>query len=361
MVDKMLADVLRKTRRNCARRGLLLRPDVIPQSLARIVDGRRVSLTPFKGLARSTWRTWPAGSRAAARTPRPGLRAARTRLLEGSRVRPWRGRSCATSRGRAPGPSSSRTCGCRGGEQIEAGYGYFVPDFEGALCRDGGLRGAGGGDDSVGRRRRLDVASIATGVYWKPLGLIDGGAGVVAAHVDASFPLTPHNVPAGQRRSQVKGIELGTRFWGCSSESETWTAAITRSSRRFVTVILEGFNCHNSSDACGGNARRGARPRPSLSDDSASRASATSGSTVAGASCGRVLQRPRTSSLLFHELSPASTPLGWCRTRLSLGVVAVRAIIRTTKLASVDISRGWCCRGPMLPASDSNSRAPRAA
>ena len=106
LVDKMLADVSSKDAAIVHAEACSLRPDVIPKSLARIVDGRRVSLTPFKGLARSNLAyvaCWLEGGRTDAKAEVQGRtrrRAASTRACPERSL-------CATSRGRAPGPSSN--------------------------------------------------------------------------------------------------------------------------------------------------------------------------------------------------------------------------------------------------------------
>jgi hypothetical protein len=172
MVDKMLADV--SSLRQAAivhAEACSLRPDVIPKSLERIVDGRRVSLAPFKGLARSNLAyvaCWLEGGRtdAKAGSSRQDTTAGGVHACVPGAVAL---RDIARPRARAQ--LKSYLWGAKANRLRR--YGYFVPDFEGALCRDGACAAPAGdeilSDVDVG----LDVASIEDRVLLAALGLIE--------------------------------------------------------------------------------------------------------------------------------------------------------------------------------------------
>ena len=172
LVDKMLADVA--TLKHAAivhAEACSLRPDVIPKSLTRIVDGRRVSLTPFKGLARSNLAyvaCWLEGGRtdAKAGSSRQDTTAGGVHACVPGAVAL---RDIARPRARAQ--LKSYLWGAKANRLRR--YGYFVPDFEGALCRDGACAAPAEdeilSDVDVG----LDVASIEDRGLLEALGLIE--------------------------------------------------------------------------------------------------------------------------------------------------------------------------------------------
>ena len=172
LVDKMLADVsVLKSAAIVHAEACSLRPDVIPKSLERIVDGRRVSLTPFKGLARSNLAyvaCWLEGGRtdAKAGSSRQDTTAGGVHACVPGAVAL---RDIARPRARAQ--LKSYLWGAKANRLRR--YGYFVPDFEGALCRDGACAAPAEdeilSDVDVG----LDVASIEDRGLLEALGLIE--------------------------------------------------------------------------------------------------------------------------------------------------------------------------------------------
>ncbi len=159
LVDRMLQDVSSlKSAAVVHAEACSLRPHVIPNSLERIVDGRRVSLAPFKGLARSNLAyiaCWLEGGRTDAKagssrqdTTSGGIHA----CVPGAVAL----RDIARPRARAQ--LKSYLWGAKANRLRR--YGYFVPDFEGALCRDGVCKAPAEDEPLSDVDVGLDVASV---------------------------------------------------------------------------------------------------------------------------------------------------------------------------------------------------------